>query len=118
MWRAEQSSFSFSALIGPRGDRVFISSATSANGPFNYDREQVVWREASTGAELARGPWVERGSGLVITPDCGGVVYYPTVGSGKLYRFRLRDPSEPGDPGSTAIGTGPASPSEGQMHGR
>ena len=90
LWRAEQSSFSFSALVGRRGDRVFISSATSASGPFNYERERVVWREASTGRELARGPWVERGAGLVITPDYGGVVYYPTVGSGKLYKFRLR----------------------------
>jgi hypothetical protein len=118
MWRAEQSSFSFSALIGPRGDRVFISSATSANGPFNYDREQVVWRQASTGAELARGPWVERGAGLVITPDCGGVVYYPTVGSGKLYRFRLRDPSEAGDPGSSASGAGHPAQAGGQTPGR
>ena len=106
MWRAEQSSFSFSALIGRRGDRVLISSATSANGPFNYDREQVVWREASTGGELARGPWVERGAGLVITPDCGGVVYYPTIGSGKLYRFRLRDASESTDSVSAADGRG------------
>jgi hypothetical protein len=106
IWQAQQSSFSFSALIGPAGDRVFISSATDANGPFNYERERVVWREASTGAELARGPWVERGAGLVITPDCGGAVYYPTVGSGKLYKFRLRatgpaadsspDPPQPG----------------------
>jgi hypothetical protein len=90
LWQAQQSSFSFSALIGPAGDRVFISSATDANGRFNYERERVVWREASTGAELARGPWVERGAGLVITPDCGGTVYYPTVGSGKLYKFQIR----------------------------
>lgn len=106
LWQAQQSSFSFSALIGPTGDRVFISSATEANGRFNYERERVVWREASTGAELASGPWVERGAGLVITPDCGGTVYYPTVGSGKLYKFRLRQSGtaarsilEPAQPG-------------------
>lgn len=89
LWRAQQSSFSFSALIGPASDRVLISSATGANGAFSYDKERVIWRDASSGLELAAGPWVERGAGLVITPDCGGAVYYPTVGSGKLYKFRL-----------------------------
>jgi hypothetical protein len=49
---------------------------------------------------------VERGAGLVITPDCGGVVYYPTIGSGKLYRFRLRDASESTDSVSAADGRG------------
>ena len=45
-----------------------------------YETEQVVWREAETGRELARSPSLPAmNQGAVLAPGPGGAIYYPTA---------------------------------------
>lgn len=93
-WRADQRSFSFSILVGPESDRVLISTDAVDAETFDYDREQVVWRDAASGAELARSPVVGRLGGAVMAPECGGVVYYPATTEGRIYKFKVTPTAE------------------------
>ncbi len=88
-WRDNQKSFSFSILVGSKGDRVLISTDAIDAESFDYDREQVVWRDAGSGAELARSPIVGRLGGAVMAPNCAGVVYYPATTEGRVYKFKV-----------------------------
>mgnify|MGYP006268045689 CR=1 FL=1 len=84
-WAVPGGSFSFSALIGPRDDRVLVTSEAIENDGFDYESERLVWRDASSGQELLRGPVFARLGGTVIAPGCGGRIYAPAARAGKLY---------------------------------
>ena len=89
VWRVDQSSFSFSILIGPSDDRVFIATDALESETFFYEKEQVVWRDAATGRELARSPALDRIGGATMLPACGGEVFYPSTRAGAFYRLSV-----------------------------
>jgi hypothetical protein len=79
----------FQPLIGPPDKRVLLLSNVKSNVPglhgkellatHNY-KEQVTWREASTGRILAQSDFFEpMGINNLITPGYGGRVYYMTA---------------------------------------
>lgn len=90
VWRADQGSISFSALIGPEDGRILISSDIADGYRVDYAREAMVWRRASDGVELARSEPFARMGGTVLAPDCGGVVYAASSRAPELQRLRLR----------------------------
>jgi hypothetical protein len=56
-WTKDQTTLSFTTLIGPKDQRVLICTDIPVKvfkQLHNYTTEQVVWRNADTGAELAR----------------------------------------------------------------
>jgi hypothetical protein len=80
-WTANDATWGFQTMIGPRDQRVLVVSnmnpnATSYTG--NYT-EQVTWRNMLTGDILAQSDFTEAMSpGSLITPGYGGRVYYLT----------------------------------------
>lgn len=89
-WRVDQSSFSFSALIGPPDNRILIASDAGEVENFaGYGGENIVWRDAASGRELARSPLMPRLGGLNFAPHCGGGIFYPTSRDGRVFRLDL-----------------------------
>jgi len=94
----------FQPLIGPKDKRVLVISNFKSNVPdlpllpmlatSNY-KEQVTWRDASTGKVLAESDFFEpMGLNNLITPGFGGRVYYLT-GKGIIVLQVLPKPSPP-----------------------
>jgi hypothetical protein len=88
VWVADNPTTSFQSLIGPKDQRVLMTSRmkfgkvhlpilkTLISGDY---REQVVWRDAATGRILAESDLFEpMGINTLVTPAYGGRVYYPT----------------------------------------
>jgi hypothetical protein len=94
VWRAEQGSLSFSALIGPPEARVLIATDMADGYRQDYTQERLVWRDAATGEELARSAPFGRLGGTVIAPDCNGVVYAPAPRDATLNRLALTLPDK------------------------
>lgn len=90
VWRVDQGSISFSALIGPEDDRILIASDITDGYRVDYAREAMVWRRASDGVELARSEPFARMGGTVLAPDCGGVVYVASSRAPELHRLQLQ----------------------------
>jgi len=85
----DDATSSFQPLIGPPDKRVLLLSNVKSNIPDlpfkamlatkNY-KEQVTWRDASTGRILAESDFFEpMGLNNLITPGFGGRVYYMTA---------------------------------------
>ncbi len=77
VWRVEQRSLSFTTLVGPSDRRVIIGTDIAGlDGPaglMTAPSEQVVWRDAATGTELARSADLPRMShGILVTPIFDG----------------------------------------------
>lgn len=84
LWKAPQRTFEFLALIGPPDKRVVVGTDVPygvvgvpdqrISAPNNH---YVVWRDAATGAELARSPLLETAinAGTMIEPGYGGRMY-------------------------------------------
>lgn len=89
VWRKDQGSLSFSALVGPRAGRVLISSDIADGYRIDYKRESVVWRDAATGTLLGRSSDFPRMGGTVLAPDCGGVVYVASSRMPQIHRLEI-----------------------------
>jgi hypothetical protein len=79
-WRVDQRSLSFTTLVGPVERRVIVGTdivgLDSFTGLLSAPAEQVVLRDAATGAELARSADLPRMShGVLVTPGFEGRLY-------------------------------------------
>ena len=96
VWREEQTTSVFLQLIGHANERVIVTSEIVNIGlrltPFSIlgaTNEQVVFRDAATGRELARSGNLPRMSqGANISPGYGGRVYFPGV-DGRIYEVSV-----------------------------
>ncbi len=79
-WTNDQRTLSFTTLVGPADKRVLVGT----NIPVkyfkqlkNYQAEQVVWRNAATGAVLATSSdFPKMTPGILVTPGYAGLQYY------------------------------------------
>jgi len=83
-WKEQQTSFSFMSLVGSSERRVLVASDIPSIQGGHYEQpyatEQVVWREAESGRELARSQRLPKmNQGAVLSPGPGGAIYYPTA---------------------------------------
>jgi hypothetical protein len=101
-WRVPQRSFAFSVLVGPADARVWIGTDLNrwlANAVFSLlgfdalrwlsarstpSREDVVWRDAATGREIARAGKVAAVAGGAPVPGFGGALLLPDLSDGSL----------------------------------
>jgi len=59
----------------------------------SYTTEQVVWRDAATGTELARSSQLPKMTqGILVTPGYAGVQYFLTA-SGQIIGLQVTPPS-------------------------
>ncbi|MEM7800488.1 MAG: hypothetical protein AAF633_14935, partial [Chloroflexota bacterium] len=96
-WREPQTTLSYQTLINPAEERVIVMSDLSGRGsrlnPFMAENEQLVFRDAQTGEELARTDDLPRLiSGATITPGFDGRIYFPAADS-KLYEISVQSES-------------------------
>ncbi|HET8971543.1 MAG TPA: hypothetical protein VFN19_10810, partial [Candidatus Nanopelagicales bacterium] len=74
-WSQDQTTLSFTTLVGPTDNRVLIGTdipVKTFKGLQDYTTEQVVWRDAATGAELARTSDLPKmTTGILVTPAYG-----------------------------------------------
>lgn len=101
-WKVDQSSYSFMNLIGTPEQRILVSNEIKFSNWFKslrnlifpyfkpiiylFKQEEVVWRDARTGTELARSKALERG-GFLMTHGFNNVLYVPTTFANKLYEL-------------------------------
>ncbi|WP_417564452.1 hypothetical protein [Microbacterium sp.] len=82
-WTQKQRTLSFTTLIGPADHRVLIGTdipVKNFNQLKSYTGEQVVWRDAASGRELARTSTLPKmNSGILVTPGYGGLQYFLTA---------------------------------------
>lgn len=82
-WAEDQRTLSFTTLIGPKDHRVLIGTdipVRTFKGLKRYKTEEVVWRDAATGAELARSSELPKmTTGILVTPGYGGIQYFLTA---------------------------------------
>jgi hypothetical protein len=82
-WTQDQTTLSFTTLIGPPSQRVLIGT----NIPVKffkqlkkYTTEQVIWRDAATGKQLASSDQFSKMSaGILVTPGYAGLQYFLTA---------------------------------------
>lgn len=95
-WSEDQTTLSFTTLIGPEGHRVLIGTDIPIRffkQLKNYTTEQVVWRDAATGKELARSDELPKMSaGILVTPGYAGLQYFLTA-SGHVVALQVRPTS-------------------------
>jgi hypothetical protein len=83
VWSQDQTTLSFTTLVGPQDKRVLIGT----NIPVkyfkqlkSYSTEQVIWREAATGKELASSEqFPKMSAGILVTPSYAGLQYFLTA---------------------------------------
>jgi hypothetical protein len=79
-WTQDQTTLSFTTLIGPKGQRVLIGTnipVKTFQGLKNYTTEQVIWRNAQTGQELASSSlFPKMTQGILVTPGYAGLQYF------------------------------------------
>jgi hypothetical protein len=79
-WTQDQTTLSFTSLVGPVDQRVLIGT----NIPVkdfkqlkSYSTEQVIWRNAATGAAIATSSTYSKMTpGILVTPGFAGLQYY------------------------------------------
>jgi hypothetical protein len=90
VWTVSQNTDEFLALIGPAGHRVLVATdapGQSANSPTS---QNVVWRDAATGRELARSPALTPiSSGTMVEPSYGGRMDYLAT-NGQILELAVR----------------------------
>lgn len=89
VWKADQTTTEHIAIIGPRGQRVIVGSdIPGIEIPGDNSEDQVVWRKARTGQEIARSPRLPAmTTGTMVQPYYFGDVFYPGLGGGTLYKL-------------------------------
>jgi hypothetical protein len=91
VWREEQTTSVFQQLIGTPEERVVVTSdlLNFRLNPLTATNEQVVFRDAATGRELARtGNLPRMSQGANISPGFGGRMYFPAV-DGMIYEVSV-----------------------------
>lgn len=91
-WTADQTTLSFTTLIGPQNQRVLIGT----NIPIkffkqlqSYTTEQVIWRDAATGKQLASSDqFPKMSAGILVTPGYAGLQYFLTA-SGHIIELQV-----------------------------
>lgn len=91
-WTADQTTLSFTTLIGPSQHRVLIGT----NIPIKYFKqlkkyttEQVIWRDAATGKQLATSDqFPKMSAGILVTPGYAGLQYFLTA-SGHIIELQV-----------------------------
>ncbi len=82
-WTQDQTTLSFTTLIGPRTQRVLIGTNIAVKtfqGLKHYTTEQVIWRNAQTGKELASSSqFPKMTQGILVTPGYAGLQYFLTA---------------------------------------
>jgi hypothetical protein len=82
-WTQDQTTLSFTTLVGPSNQRVLIGTdipIKKFKQLKNYSTEAVVWRNAQTGAELARSSeFPKMTQGILVTPGFAGLQYFLTA---------------------------------------
>jgi hypothetical protein len=98
VWSDDQTTLSFTTLIGPDGQRVLIGTDIPIRffkQLTKYTTEQVVWRDAATGHELARSnEFPKMSAGILVTPGYAGLQYFLTA-DGHVIALQV-DPSGSG----------------------
>ncbi|MGF1504740.1 MAG: hypothetical protein ACFB51_06320, partial [Anaerolineae bacterium] len=97
VWREEQTTSVFQQLIGGPEERVVVTSELINYGVtrnplaiLGATNEQVVFRDAVTGRELARtGNLPRMSQGANISPGFGGRMYFPGV-DGRIYEISVQ----------------------------
>jgi hypothetical protein len=87
-WKVQQTTTEWIAIVGPPDQRVIVGSdIPGAEIPDINTHDEVVWRNAATGAELARtGRMPAMTSGTMLQPYYHGDVFYPG-GAGSLVKL-------------------------------
>ncbi|HUA35363.1 MAG TPA: hypothetical protein VMA09_17265 [Candidatus Binataceae bacterium] len=87
-WKAAQTTTEFIAIIGPPNERVIVGSdIPGAQIPDANTQDEVVWRKAATGQEIARSARLPAmTSGTMVQPYYFGEMFYPGA-AGSLYRL-------------------------------
>ncbi|SFS07051.1 hypothetical protein SAMN04487846_2185 [Microbacterium sp. cf046] len=79
-WTADQRTLSFTTLVGPPDQRILIGThipVKTFKGLQDYTTEEVVWRDADSGDELARSSvFPKMTTGILVTPGYGGLQYF------------------------------------------
>ncbi len=77
IWTVPQRTTEFLLLIGPWHRRVLVTTAIpDTQSLATHSEDQVVWREAKTGRELARSPLIPAiVSGIMLEPGYAGRLY-------------------------------------------
>lgn len=105
-WTESQRTLSFTTLIGPADSRVIIGTdipVKNFNQLKSYTTEEVVWRDAATGTELARSSTLPKmNSGILVTPGYGGLQYFLTA-DGHIISLQVV-PTPTSEPTPTATG--------------
>jgi hypothetical protein len=82
-WTQDQTTLSFTTLIGPKSQRVLIGTnipVKTFQGLKSYTTEQVIWRNAQTGQELASSSlFPKMTQGILVTPGYAGLQYFLTA---------------------------------------
>jgi len=91
VWTVQQRTTEFLTLIGPRGNRVIVTTEVPAGQPPLFNTSDfVVWRDAATGRELARSPELPAmTSGTMIAPYYFGKMFYLGL-EGNLIELSVR----------------------------
>ena len=95
-WTQNQRTLSFTSLVGPSNNRVLIGT----NIPVKYFKqlqsyttEQVVWRNAATGATLVTSSYFSKMTpGILVTPGFAGLQYFLTE-DGHIIGLQVRSGS-------------------------
>jgi hypothetical protein len=87
-WKVSQTTTEFIAVIGPQDSRVLVTtSIPGAEIPGVNKHDEVVWRNAATGAELARSERLPAmTTATMVQPSYAGSVIYPGL-QGTLYKL-------------------------------
>ncbi|MEU1287985.1 hypothetical protein [Kitasatospora sp. NPDC005856] len=116
VWTQDQTTLSFTTLIGPKDQRVLIGTDIPVKffqGLKKYTTEQIVWRRAQDGTELARSSQLPKMTqGILVTPGYAALQYFLTADghvTGLQVAPKPASPS-PAAPGSPTKSTSPASP--------
>jgi hypothetical protein len=79
VWKQTQTTTEWATLIGPKSHRVWVGTDIPPDEiPGENTHDEVVWRNARTGEELARSkklPYMTQGS--AIQPGYGGSMFFP-----------------------------------------
>jgi hypothetical protein len=88
VWKKTQTTTEWATLIGPKEHRVWVGTDIPLNQiPGVNTNDRVVWRDASTGRELARSAQVPvMTQGSAVQPGYDGSMYFPGA-TGTLVRL-------------------------------
>lgn len=94
LWMKKQRTMNFSTLIGPKDARVLAATDIRGLCLFmrclrDHDKEEVVFRNAETGEEIARSEKLPKmTTGALVTPGADGEFYYLGL-AGDIYKITV-----------------------------